>query len=222
MSAEDPALLQQCERFAEEIAGVLQRTVDPAAQVRARVHEDRVSLGPIKPDGSSTRIPLTISRRSAAWLDLSMSFGWDHAGRYLAVEKSQFAVGAHGVGEPLIRVEYVRARDYAPAHINLHAESSALGFLFGLAGEAHIPKVQQLHLPVGSKRFRPCLEDLLEFLAEDLSIDMVDGWRAAVEEGRRRWIQRQLGSVVRDDPTTAAAALQEAGYTVIPLYGRGD
>lgn len=162
------------------------------------------------------RIRLAIQGQEVAWLEISMAFGWDRERLYLAVEQSKFAVGAAGLGEPFIRVEYVRARDYAPAHINFHAESGAIGYIFGLAGKTHIPKIQSLHLPVGSKRFRPCVEDIIEFLAHDLGMDMLDGWEEAVAQGRQKWAERQLGAAVRDDFETAIRTLQEAGYTVAP------
>jgi hypothetical protein len=57
-----------------------------------------------------------------------------------------------------------------------------------------------LHLPVGGKRFRPCLEDLVEMLiVEELTVGR-PGWQEAIEEHRSRFRRIQLMAAVRDDP----------------------
>ncbi len=74
--------------------------------------------------------------------------------------------------------------------------------------------MESLHLPVGGDRFRPCLEDVIEFLVVECRFDSTAGWRAAVQAGRERWRRTQTRTVVRDSPGEAAAALRALGYTV--------
>ena len=74
--------------------------------------------------------------------------------------------------------------------------------------------MESLHLPVGGDRFRPCLEDVIEFLVVECRFDCQGGWRAPSEAGRERWRRMQTRTAVRDSPSEAAAALRSLGYTV--------
>jgi hypothetical protein len=70
-----------------------------------------------------------------------------------------------------------------------------------------------LHFPVGGLRYRPSLEDLVEFLiAEGLVGDFHDGWREAFDESREPYERIQLGAAVRHDPDAAYEALQASGF----------
>lgn len=118
------------------------------------------------------------------------------------------------MNEPLLRFDYLRNREFAPAHINVHAESSALGMLFGRRGGQKLPKLQSLHLPVGGKRFRPSLEDVVEFLIEDFGVEPLAGWTDYVEAGRDQWYGYQLGASIRRDQERAAEIMRDLGWTV--------
>ena len=74
--------------------------------------------------------------------------------------------------------------------------------------------LSSLHLPVGGERFRPCLEDLLQFVVDECGVDHHQGWRTHLEEGRLLWRRRQLASAVRDIPDEAARVLRDLGWTV--------
>ena len=67
----------------------------------------------------------------------------------------------------------------------------------------------------GGHRFRPCLEDVLEALANEFGIDVKDGWREAIREGREEWRRMQLRAAVRDAPRDVAEVLRSMGYEVI-------
>jgi hypothetical protein len=73
-----------------------------------------------------------------------------------------------------------------------------------------------LHIPVGGSRFRPCLEDLVQFLIQECRFDSRENWRKYVEAGRERWRRRQLAAATRDVPEIAARVLEELGYSVTP------
>ncbi|MFG1653709.1 hypothetical protein ACGFIE_27625 [Micromonospora sp. NPDC049275] len=74
----------------------------------------------------------------------------------------------------------------------------------------------KFHFPLGGHRFRPCVEDVLQAVVEEICVDTVDGWRNAVDEGREKWRQLQLLAAVRDAPSLAARALNELDYKVVP------
>jgi hypothetical protein len=84
------------------------------------------------------------------------------------------------------------------------------------ARKPRVPQVSDLHFPLGGPRFRPCLEDVLQFLIEEFSIDHEDTAREAIEEGRRTWRRYQTGAAVRDCPQEAARVLEILGYKVEP------
>lgn len=94
----------------------------------------------------------------------------------MAIETSEFALSLPHLREPLVRFDYVRSREVAPAPVQLHAESSASGYLIAFTGTTKPPKTQLLHLPVGGKRFRPALEDVIEFAIEELAVTPKDDW----------------------------------------------
>jgi hypothetical protein len=74
--------------------------------------------------------------------------------------------------------------------------------------------MSSLHIPVGGSRFRPCLEDFIQFLICECKFDARPGWREQVETGRERWRRRQAATVVRDMPEEAARVLRDLGYIV--------
>lgn len=137
------------------------------------------------------------------------------------VDMSAFKVAVGHLNEPLIRFEYIRSRTFAPAHIQVHGESGALGFHLGAIASTKLPKLQDLHLPVGGKRFRVSLEDVIEFLIEDLGVPGHNGWQDAIATSRHRWYTRQLGGAVRADQRSAVEVLEGLGYVVTsPEVGR--
>jgi hypothetical protein len=111
----------------------------------------------------------------------------------------------------VVRFDDVRERAWASAHAQLHAESLAVGF-----PRAHADKTSEtsrLHLPVGGRRFKRALEDVIEFAIVEFNVDKADGHAERVEEGRRHWRRLQVKAVIRDvikdDPTTAPDELRE-------------
>jgi len=70
------------------------------------------------------------------------------------------------------------------------------------------------HLPVGGRRFRPSLEDVVEFAIAELNVDAKDGYAQRIEEGRERWrclqVKAAIRDVIRDDPATGPDELKEA------------
>ena len=77
------------------------------------------------------------------------------------------------------------------AHIHVHAHRDGLSHALGKTGSKtkrgkaraearEVPRMADLHFPVGGHRFRPCLEDVLEMLVTELGVDHPDGAIAAL------------------------------------------
>lgn len=151
----------------------------------------------------------------------------DGVGHYLAVDDARIKVYAEGDKQPLFRYEYDRnaVADMPAAHIQFHAHRDAFAYVMNRAGEAsargkrrarlnQVPRIEDLHFPVGGHRFRPCLEDVLEMLALEFGVDATAEGLEALRDGRERWRRAQVGTVVRDAPDEAIRVLVDLGYRV--------
>jgi hypothetical protein len=105
-------------------------------------------------------------------------------------------------------------RNAPSAHIQVHGHRGALSHLLSQAGHATPHDMSALHIPVGGHRFRPCLEDFIQFLIAECKFDSKRQWRSQVEAGRARWRLRQAAAVSRDVPEVAARVLRSLGYSV--------
>ena len=228
------ALVAEAQRFAADLTATVRAVVgDHVEAFRARaLHRpglDHVSVH----QEPRTGIPLTVD--GAPLLNLTAEYYcvWDSPGRFLAVDESAVKVyaGAKAAGEPLFRYEYSRAPtgDVPGAHVQIHGHRDALTFVMARAGSGSprgqqlagrvaqgtaIPRMPDLHFPVGGSRFRPSLEDVLDMLVRELGVDHQQDWRDALALGRERWRRLQTAAVVRDAPSEAIAALEKLGYDV--------
>ena len=93
-------------------------------------------------------------------------------------------------------------------------KAAQLGYLLAFTGNEKPPKVQVLHLPVGGRRMRPTLEDVIDFAVRDLGVEAKSGWQERIESGRKRWrrlqVKAALRDVIRDDPAGAPDELRQA------------
>lgn len=146
-----------------------------------------------------------------AFLAVSYTLDLDDEG-YALVRKSRFAIyGQADDAQPFVRFEYERdAEKYPVAHIQVHGESEALGKLNEKSGQSKA--LSKLHLPVGGKRYRPTLEDVIQFLIEEGYAEERMGYQEAIKETLEPYFARQLGAAVRRDPVTAWDALQRTEW----------
>jgi hypothetical protein len=171
----------------------------------------------------SARIPLLVNGEELAQLGLVIYLGMDAVDKYLKTVRMDLSVLSTLDRTPLVRLEYQADMHTAPiAHWQIHAERGAFSHLLARA-HAIRPMVvskphnlSSLHLPVGGERFRPCLEDFLQFLVQECGVDALDSWEDIIRAGREEWRRRQTRTVVRDAQAEAAASLREAGWTVTP------
>jgi len=204
-------LFDQAQEFAAELTAVLQASFRDAPPAIAEVAGDRVV---VRPDGP---VPLFAGGERRATLEVRLRCELDSRGAWLAVESSSITLTATVDRTPVFRFEYLRKPSTVPsAHLQLHAHRGALSQLLAHAEHPKAHDMSALHIPLGGSRFRPCLEDVVQFLAEELRVDVLPTWRAAVEAGRRSWREKQVQATVRDWQGVAAETLRELGFTVEP------
>jgi hypothetical protein len=206
-------LHQQVEEFGRETAGLLSATLPnlPDPPVRILAHENRSISQPA--DGKA--LPLYACGQHLADMKVSIACELDSSGQWLAVEESTYNLLAILDRTPVFRIHYRRDQGTRPsAHVHVHGHRGALSHLLSQAGHESPHDISSLHIPVGGSRYRPCLEDFIQFLISECKFDSQPGWRAHVEEGRERWRYRQAATVTRDAPEEAARVLRELGYTV--------
>ena len=211
--------MSNLEAFGREFAGELQdlirQTLGTSRAVRSVGTKDRIVVrsGSVKP------VPVTLMRagRLAAKLQFTYEIEWDSSGHFAAVTKSDIAITSPATNRPVLRYEFLKdARSAPSAHWHVHGESTELGRILG---STRTPRaaLSELHLPVGGSLFRPALEDVIEFLIQELRFDHVSSWRQAVRRSRETWREVQLASAVRDNPDHAADVLRGLGFEVIAL-----
>lgn len=168
MSTSD-LLASEAQRFAGGLNDLLRRTIRADAELEVRLDRDALQalIGFGVSEGLKLgTVPVRISDHGDAHLLISFDLTFDDERRYLAVRKS--TVGLYLLTEkrePLFRYEFDRDKNrFAQAHLHVSGQSHALGRLYALAGKSSTAELHRLHLPVGGKRFRPSLEDVLECL----------------------------------------------------------
>jgi hypothetical protein len=170
MSQPPGDLERQAEEFGRETAGLLAATLPdlPDPPIEILRHEDRFVIA----TPGLLPLPLYASGRQLASIKVSMSCQMDSAGRYLAVEESTLNLLATLDRTPVLRIHYYRKPRGKPgAHIHLHGHRGALSHLLSQAGCEHPHDMSSLHIPVGGARFRPCLEDFIQFLICECKFD---------------------------------------------------
>lgn len=177
-----------------------------------------------KKDFKPKLIPLTLGARKAhASLMVAYVLVLDPEGEYLSVSKSQFGLylDEHPSEKPelLAHWDYERqpTHGYPAAHVQVNGEASHFDRLCDLArerlGRDCPPRpMGHLHLPVGGRRYRPSLEDVIEFLILENLVDCRAGWKEVIETHREIWEARQLQAAVRRLPQLAIDQLRADGH----------
>ncbi len=135
----------------------------------------------------------------------------DESGRYLAVVSSFIGIYATDRDRScLCHFDYERDKTggYPEAHLQVLGESPALA---AWGGRFHKKELGRLHLPVGGRRYRPALEDVIEFLIVEKLADARSGWTDPIEQERREYFRIQLRAAIRRDPETAREAVRDLG-----------
>ena len=210
--------------FAQEVQDTVASVLPGDFQFVSIAHGGRYVVRPAGDTSAKQHIPLHIGDEILATLAVPIYLGEDSSGTYLKAWQSKIAVHSTLDRTPLVRQEFdAMMSESAPmAHWHVHADRGALSHLLGRAHAVRPDTVKKphdmssLHFPVGGERFRPCLEDVLEFLVQECGVDHLHGWKAAVIAGRETWRRRQFRSSVRDLQSEAADVLRRQGWTVEP------
>jgi len=201
--------------FAQELTDLLNHTVTDGVRIKSVLSEDGrlcwvgYQITQREPWPGRT-IPIGGRSRPRCWLHVQQTLHQDEDG-YLTVAQSTFAlhVGPEPDSDCLFHYDYNRepATAYPEAHVQVSGTSPALvalGRQFGREWE-----LGQLHFPVGNRRFRPCLEDVVEFLIVEGFAEGWQSWEQALNEHRAQFHRIQIAAAVRRDPDTARKALAE-------------
>lgn len=215
---------QRAATFAQEVQDTLFGVLPGDFQIVSISHGGRYVVRPAGDEPAKQHIPLYVDGEKLATLGVQNYLGLDSSGAFLKTWRSKIAVHSTLDRTPLVRQEFdAEISENAPlAHWHVHADRGSLSHLLGRAHAVRGDVVRKphdmssLHFPVGGERFRPCLEDVLEFLVREFGIDSKPGWDGAIKAGRARWRRMQLRSTVRDLQDEAAEVLRRHGWTVEP------
>lgn len=202
--------LLHVEAFAEAIRSLLERTVSADAGVEIIEDGNGALLAP--PATAADRRGLRLAVSGVHYLDLDFAFRLRRSstdGLYV-LETSNIALSFARNREPLVRFDYVRSRSWGAGHVQVHAESSALGYLFAVGGRPPPPRTraQELHLPAGPGT-GASLADVIEFAVHDLAVDAQEDWLHHVHRFRQEDELARLRQLIRHriraHPSTGAA-----------------
>ena len=212
-------LERQARQFAGGLTELLNGTVTDGIRLRSYMDQrGRAVIGynvrEANPVGDC--VPLTISRSPARlYLSVLHTLEMDDSGSNLTTNRSSYTLQADNETASILTYDFVREppNEFPEAHIHIHGEAEVLVRLLR-AGGRDKSKPADLHLPVGGRRFRPCLEDIIEFCILERLVTPRKGWEKALNRSRDDYRQRQLRTAVHHDPFTAAQVLERAGWQV--------
>lgn len=144
---------------------------------------------------------------------------------FLKIDEQRISLTPAFEQAPVARLEYESRSSGPPvSHWQFHGERGSLSFILARtrrSGKAeNIPmSLSALHFPTGGRRFRPGIEDFIQFLIRDCGFDSNPSWQSAVEDGREISRRFQVRTVARDYQAEVAEVLREKGWTVRPPHG---
>ena len=218
------SLDEQARRFAAETSALLNGTVANGVRVTAlSAPSGRTIMGAGVKKSSPTPDPIPIDPsggKALVYLYLLHSYELDPEGIYLTMTTSTLSLYTSPDMEDdqlVVGIDYVRSpgNEYPGAHLHVSGHRDDLDAIY-LGDERKSRKLRDLHLPVGGKRFRPTLEDLIEFVVTEEMVVPRQQWRRVVDEHRARWMDIQVKAAVRRNQDAAAEALTQAGWAVTP------
>jgi hypothetical protein len=210
-----PDLDDQARQFADDLSDLLNRTVTNGIRLSAVVTPNGTTLvgrGLTPRNFTSETVPLCKGRNPPRiWLRVAFVLELDDERRYLTVTKSDYSVCLDEAGASVLaHYDYAREPDneYPAAHVQVNGSNPDLVELYERLC-APVRELGHLHFPVGGRRFRPTLEDLIEFLVLEELVEGHAGWQEVIATHRGGWERLQLRAAVRRDPDTALAQLRD-------------
>lgn len=211
MTTSPPPLKQQAEDFAHQMNDLLLSTVTDEVHMEAfqadleqtlLVVGNQVDLGGHDQSNIAklNGRPFPVTGLEAATLSATWVFVPSSSGNWLKSWSSSFILNVDGT--PFVRLEvdpFKPEGSWLQAHIQVTAESRLLGYLRGIQDQKRT-RLHQLHLPVGGFRFRPGIEDFVEFAVDEELIPGKSGWKDALEPTRTEFRRKQFMAMVGDHP----------------------
>ncbi|MEJ3745144.1 hypothetical protein WEI85_17840 [Actinomycetes bacterium KLBMP 9797] len=210
----------EARRFAATLQELLNQTVCDHAKVTTKVSGDTAIVG-TRLDSEWESQPVRMRSGAAARVSLKVSCHLmldKDEGLFLTVDRSFFGVyfGAEA-DDILLHYDFERGKDrYAEAHIQVCARHEGLEQF--RRGQGRKDGLAKMHLPVGGRRLRPAIEDLVECLIVEGLVTPKPDWKAVLDRSRNRYRRTQLSAAVRRSPDTAARELQRLGYAAVPPH----
>jgi hypothetical protein len=207
-------LERQAREFAESVQNVLNATICTGIRIGVVSSADTklvsIGYGVTGICDTPALFPVSLGRKKPrCWLKVGYQLSLGTSRRFLTVAVSAFEVyAATGAQAPLCRFDYERGKSggYPEAHIQVHGESGALA---AWTGVPNTRELERLHLPMGGRRYRVTLEDVIEFLITEKLADTRDGWADVLARHREEWERLQLSAAIRADPDTAWGILTD-------------
>ncbi len=212
----------QAREFAAQVTNLLNRTVADGIRLKSIIAGKRavtvhVGYGISAKDLTAKPVPLGIGKTPAVChLFVAYILVLDPEQAYLAVAKSQYGLYLDSDRQKmLVHWDYTRdpENDYPVAHVQVNGDCEHFDILTEKARSAGrtspMRPLRDFHFPVGGRRFRPTLEDVVEFLAVEGLAEMRNDWETVVKEHRDRWEERQLRAAIRRFPEIARQQLRE-------------
>lgn len=226
--ADSGDLVAQASQFANEVQDLLNKTVCNGAIVTAVVAWDselkqNVVIVGTKLAGGLVANPVPVStdgKKAKCWIEVQYRCDVDERG-YLRVLTSYF--GIYGEGRVLLcHYDYERTKEgYPAAHVQIEGVCPALD---ALPGDHTAEQLAKLHFPVGGRRYRPTIEDMVEFLVNEGFAAGRRGYQKVIDEHRERFHEIQLKAAIRRKPDIARAVLEQIAQEEVggssPVGGR--
>ncbi len=136
----------------------------------------------------------------------------DESNQHLTTDKSTYTLVTADTNSAVLTYDYVREppNRYPEAHLHVDGEAEGLQHMLNSNGRSK-NRPADLHLPVGGRRFRPSLEDLIEFCILEELVTPRSNWQRALDTSRDRFHAQQLRAAVRRNPSEAASVLSDIG-----------
>ena len=205
-----PDLESLARAFADSITRVLNLTVTDGLRLSAvisrskglvfvghRLTKHQFVVEEAFPLARSTHAPLFLSVFFKLELDSENSYLTVGSSSFGVYESSDMSTGA------LFRYEYERdkADNFPEAHLHVRGDW----------GIGNVP-ASKLHLPLGDRRFRPCLEDLVQFLIVEGGTTPRNGeWKSVLDTSRQAFYEQQLRALIRRNPELTRSILDTLG-----------
>jgi hypothetical protein len=211
------SLAAEARRLADTLQDVLNKTVCDHAKVITMMRGDGLAIvgTRLDVDGSSRPVRMRSEGSSRISIDVSCQLTFDEDERLFLTVKRSYCGVYFGVQAEDVLLHYDFERDkerYTEAHLQVCARHDGLESFRRAQGRKD--GLAKIHLPVGGRRLRPAIEDLVECLIVEGLVTPKTGWEPVLDRTRDAYRERQLSAAIRRSPDTAIKELERLGYAV--------